>query len=116
MLLLGIDLGTSPIKVSVVDELTRKWIASAQFVNATGVAVELHQCDGSVGAATGAGIGAGIFNEKDLSTDTKALKIIEPSQTDKYDELYHKWKEFLQVQLQKPSETNSLSQSIELTN
>lgn len=89
-------------------------VFTESFVNATGVAVELHQCDGSVGAATGAGIGAGAFNEKDLSTNTKALKIIEPSQTDKYDELYHKWKGFLQVQLQKVNEINSLPQSLEI--
>ena len=31
MLLLGIDLGTSSIKVSVVDAETQKWIASAQY-------------------------------------------------------------------------------------
>lgn len=86
------------------------------FVNATGVAVELHNSDGSVGAALGAGIGAGIFTENDLSKNIKALKLIEPSEQDRYDEIYHKWKEVLQSQLQKLGETNSLPQSIELTN
>jgi xylulokinase len=86
------------------------------FVNATGVAVELHNSDGSVGAALGAGIGAGFFTESDLSKNTKALKLIEPSEQDRYDEIYHKWKDVLQSQLQKLHETNSLPQSIELTN
>lgn len=81
------------------------------FVNATGVAVELHQCDGSVGAAVGAGIGAAVFTENDLST--KALKIVEPSQQEQYDECYHNWKSMLDLQLQKLNEKNSL-QSIEI--
>jgi xylulokinase len=91
-------------------------VFTESFVNATGVAVELHQCDGSVGAALGAGIGAGIFSENDLSADTKALKLVEPSKQDQYDDLYNKWKTVLNTQLQKLTETNSLSQSIELTN
>lgn len=89
-------------------------VFTQSFVNATGVAVELHQCDGSVGAAVGAGIGAGSFNEDDLST--KALKVVEPSEQDRYDELYHNWKTVLQVHLQKINETSSLPQSIQLTN
>ena len=31
MLLLGIDLGTSSIKASVIDVETQQWIASAQY-------------------------------------------------------------------------------------
>jgi xylulokinase len=88
-------------------------VFTQSFVNATGVAVELHQCDGSVGAAVGAGIGAGIFAENDLST--KALKLVEPSQQQQYDEIYQKWKTVLDVQLQNLNEKISL-QSIELTN
>jgi xylulokinase len=84
------------------------------FVNATGVTVELHQCDGSVGAAIGAGIGAGFFTERDLTS--KALKLIEPTQHDQYDELYQQWKTVLQIHLQKINETKPLSQSIALTN
>ena len=86
------------------------------FVNATGIAVELYQSDGSVGAALGAGIGAGVFSEKDLGASTKALQLIEPSQQDQYDELYYQWKAILQTHLQKLNEPNRLSQSIELTN
>ena len=86
------------------------------FVNATGIAVELYQSDGSVGAALGAGIGAGVFTEKDLGARTKALQLIEPSQQDQYDELYYQWKAILQTHLQKLNESNRLSQSIELTN
>jgi xylulokinase len=88
-------------------------VFTQSFVNATGIAVELHQCDGSVGAAIGAGIGAGIFTESDLST--KALKLVEPSQQEQYDEIYQKWKSVLDVQLQNLNEKISL-QSIELTN
>jgi xylulokinase len=86
------------------------------FVNATGVSVELYQSDGSVGAALGAGIGAGLFTERDLSKYTKALAVIEPAEQDRYDDLYYNWKEVLQMHLQKLSEANPLPQSIELTN
>lgn len=88
-------------------------VFTQSFVNATGVAVELHQCDGSVGAAVGAGIGAGVFGETDLST--KALKIVEPSKQEQYDEIYQNWKTVLNKQLQNLNEKISL-QSIELTN
>jgi xylulokinase len=89
-------------------------VFAQSFVNATGVAVELHQCDGSVGAALGAGMGAGIFTETDLSAGARALKIIEPSMQEPYDELYQRWKAFLQMQLEKTSKTKSLPQSLEI--
>jgi xylulokinase len=91
-------------------------VFTQSFVNATGVAVELHQCDGSVGAALGAGIGAGIFTEKELSANTKALKLIQPSKQDEYNELYHKWKNVLDIQLQKLNETETLTSGIAITN
>jgi xylulokinase len=66
------------------------------FVNATNVPVELYDCDGSIGAALGAGIGAGIFhNEKEAFRKRKPLQLIEPSQTEEYDDLYQNWKELL---------------------
>jgi xylulokinase len=66
------------------------------FVNATNVPVELYECDGSMGAALGAGIGAGIFhNEKEAFRKRKPLQLIEPSQTEEYDDLYQNWKELL---------------------
>jgi xylulokinase len=91
-------------------------VFTTSFVNVTGVSVELYQSDGSVGAALGAGIGAGIFTEKDLSAGTKALQLIEPLQHNKYEELYYQWKSLLQTHLQNLNQTNPLPQSIELTN
>ena len=82
------------------------------FVNATGVAVELHQCDGSVGAAIGAGIGLGAFSENDLATGNKTIVVIEPTHTDQYDELYYEWKQVLD-QLLKTKSLNSQAQPIE---
>ena len=88
-------------------------VFTQSFVNATGVAVELYQLDGSVGAALGAGIGAGLFKESDLTGNMKTVKTIEPSPEHQYEELYQKWKAVLKAHLQKLNETNSLSQSIE---
>jgi xylulokinase len=85
------------------------------FVNATGVAVELHQCDGSVGAALGSGIGAGVFSEEDLST--KALKVVQPdaSLKEQHNELYYKWKSVLQSGLQEMGRGEASSLSLEHT-
>jgi xylulokinase len=68
-------------------------VFTESFVNATGVPVELYNCDGSVGAATGAGIGAGIYTSaKDAFKTFKPVKLIEPTQQQLYDYLYNKWK------------------------
>lgn len=68
------------------------------FVNTTGVAVELFANDGSVGAALGAGIGAGIYKTyDDAFTNFKPLKIVEPTKVDLYNELYGKWKKLLET-------------------
>ena len=67
------------------------------FVNTLDVPLELHNCDGSVGAALGAGVGAGIFNTaKDAFIEARPLKTIQPgSSVSVYDELYESWKELL---------------------
>jgi xylulokinase len=70
------------------------------FVNATNVPVELYECDGSVGAATGAGIGAAVYaSAKDAFSKTKALKLVEPSAVKQYDAVYKEWKQVLEKQL-----------------
>ncbi|MDH7463063.1 FGGY family carbohydrate kinase [Chitinophagaceae bacterium 26-R-25] len=67
------------------------------FVNATGVPVELYECDGSVGAAIGAGIGVGAYSTpKDAFADEKPLQLIEPTETKTFDEFYFDWKQLLQ--------------------
>lgn len=83
-------------------------VFTESFVNATGVSVELHQSDGSIGAALGAGVGSGIYTNTDEAfTQRKIVKIVEPSQQHRYEELYGKWKELLQIQLQKLNQTLS---------
>jgi xylulokinase len=70
------------------------------FVNATNVPVELHDCDGSVGAAKGAGIGAGFYaTPKEAFSNSKPLNLVEPTQATLYDELYEEWKELLKSQI-----------------
>lgn len=66
------------------------------FVNATGVPVELYDCDGSVGAALGAGIGSGYYSHPaEAFQKRQALNLIQPTQTRLYDELYSSWKNIL---------------------
>ncbi|MCW3090058.1 MAG: carbohydrate kinase [Ferruginibacter sp.] len=66
------------------------------FVNATGVPVELHDCDGSVGAAVGAGIGVGYYKTaREAFSNTAPLQLVEPTQTILFDEFYSDWKGLL---------------------
>ena len=72
------------------------------FVNTTNVPVELYECDGSVGAALGAGIGANIFsNAKDAFTNMKRLQTIEPNGKNEYEAHYEKWKACLNGDLER---------------
>lgn len=75
-------------------------VFAASFVNATGVPVELYNCDGSVGAAIGAGMGAGIYaNAKEAFKNFTVLKTIEPADAALYNELYNNWKQSLEKML-----------------
>ena len=61
----------------------------------TGATIELYDTDGSVGAAKGAGMGAGIY--KAFATLEK-LEVIEPKQSDAaaYADAYGRWVEYLE--------------------
>lgn len=70
------------------------------FVNATGVAVELYENDGSVGAALGGGIGAGLYKSySEAYSNFKPLGKFEPTNAELYNELYKEWKKLLELQL-----------------
>jgi xylulokinase len=70
------------------------------FVNATGVAVELYENDGSVGSALGAGIGARIYKTNgDAYTNFKPLQKYEPTNVELYERLYQQWKKLLEMHL-----------------
>jgi xylulokinase len=75
--------------------LFRSRVFVESFVNATGVPVELYETDGSVGAALGAGIGAGFFTEKTMFSQ-QPLQTIEPTRQLLYDNMYGNWKQLLQ--------------------
>ena len=59
----------------------------------TGAVIELYDTDGSVGAAKGAGIGAGIYKDNTEAFSTlEKLAVIEPSATQEYKDAYEVWK------------------------
>lgn len=73
------------------------------FVNTTNVPVELYDCDGSVGAALGAGIGCGYFAHRTDAFQQRTMQsIVEPDQPGVYDELYAQWKALLEKMLPPP--------------
>jgi len=87
-------------------------VFTESFVNATGVPVELYQTDGSVGAALGAGVGVGVYNhEREAFANRRSLATIEPTEGKVYDELYEKWKAFLEMQLKKQVDHHPLLQA-----
>jgi xylulokinase len=73
------------------------------FVDATGVPVELYEADGSIGAALGAGIGAGFFKDpSEAFSRREVLDTVVPANAALYDELYQRWKEQLTLALNPP--------------
>ena len=61
----------------------------------TGATIELYDTDGSVGAAKGAGMGAGIYKDNNEAFATlEKLEVIEPVEADRaaYAEAYERWK------------------------
>ena len=64
----------------------------------TGSVIELYDTDGSVGAAKGAGIGAGIYKDNNEAFATlEKVEVIEPKLADReaYAEAYGRWKQCL---------------------
>ena len=65
----------------------------------TGATIELYDTDGSVGAARGAGLGAGIYRTPAEAFATlERLAVIEPAEADRpaYAEAYDRWKQCLE--------------------
>lgn len=65
------------------------------LASTSGATIELYETDGSVGAAKGAGIGAGIYRDHDEAFATlKKLAVIEPDTKHEaeYKEAYERWK------------------------
>jgi xylulokinase len=72
------------------------------FVNSTGLTVELYNTDGSVGAALGAGVGAGIYKKpQDAFAKLELLEVIhpDPEAVKLYDNIYKDWRKLLKKYL-----------------
>ena len=68
------------------------------LANVTGATIELHDTDGSVGAAKGAGIGADIYkNQDEAFASLKKLAVVEPKENEILPtvEAYQRWKSFV---------------------
>jgi xylulokinase len=77
-------------------------IFSEAFATVTNSVVELYNTDGSVGAARGAGLGAGVYkSEADAFVGLTPVKKIEPNQklTATYADAYNNWLNVLNKQL-----------------
>ncbi len=69
------------------------------LASVSGATIELYDTDGSVGAAKGAGIGAGIYKDADEAFESlQKLQVIEPdaSRREEYLAAYSRWKEMLE--------------------
>ena len=70
----------------------------------SGATIELYDTDGSVGAAKGAGIGAGIYKDSNEAFATlDKLQVIEPDAQHRaeYQAAYAAWKETLDLRVKK---------------
>ena len=68
----------------------------------TGATIELYDTDGSVGAAKGAGMGAGVYKDnKEAFATLDKLEVIEPKASDEqaYAEAYERWKQCLEKEI-----------------
>ena len=66
------------------------------LASVSGATIELYNTDGSVGAAKGAGIGAGIYrNTQEAFSTLERLEVVLPDHTDAYRAAYEAWKERL---------------------
>jgi len=64
----------------------------------SGATIELYDTDGSVGAAKGAGLGAGIYkNSQEAFSSLTRLAVITPDNRGQYREAYERWKSHLSV-------------------
>lgn len=64
----------------------------------TGASIELYETDGSVGAAKGAGIGAGIYADAvEAFSSLKRLEVVEPDEKNAaaYQQAYARWKKYI---------------------
>ena len=63
------------------------------LAGASGATIELYDTDGSVGAARGAGIGAGIYRDaSEAFASLERLDVVEPSHQSEYRAAYKRWK------------------------
>ena len=64
----------------------------------SGATIELYDTDGSVGAAKGAGIGAGIYKDnREAFASLERLEVILPDHQEQYRAAYEKWKSYLNL-------------------
>jgi xylulokinase len=76
-------------------------VFTSSFVNATGVPVELYLTDGSMGAALGAGVGIGYYqNAASPFLNNAPLTQVLPKETQQFEDLYQGWKKLLEAQMQ----------------
>ncbi len=96
---MGINIST--IKAGFANMFLSQVFAEA-FATISGARIELYNTDGSQGAARGAGIGAGIYqNYQQAFNGVELVKTIEPNSTlsEAYHNAYQKWQKILSSQL-----------------
>lgn len=87
-------------------------VFTQSFAGVNNVSVEFYDGDGSFGAAIGAGIGSGIYKTAETALQNrKPLAVSSPVGTKPYDELYQRWKEALNNQLNKTNQSKTWSLS-----
>lgn len=74
-------------------------VFSQTLVDILGIPVELYDADGSVGAAMGAGVGAGFFGQDELGKGLTLHSTLTPGSTNVYEHIYQRWLNLLKDSL-----------------
>jgi len=99
----GMGINIKTVKAGQANMFLSPLFAEA-FATISGARVELYNTDGSQGAARGAGLGAGIYNDfHEAFTGLKAVKTIEPNEAliPAYQDAYRNWLTILKHQMAK---------------
>ena len=85
-------------------------IFTQSFAGVSNLTVEFYEGDGSYGAAIGAGIGLAVYADADDAyKNRKPVGHAEPRNMEQYNELYEKWKDMLNEQVNSPFSKDALT-------
>lgn len=99
-IMLGVGVKRGVVRAGAAN-LFKSSLFCKAFAGLTGCTIELLKTDGAQGAARGAGMGAGLYSSHaEALSGLSSVRQIEPQEGDRWQEVYGRWHQHLQSQLQ----------------